>query len=85
MITKEFIKERLETLINEGKTLLESIPTAYTVNAEHQDKNKIILFNKWKLSCLNFLRSSFGINHYFYELFRDSMKDFKQVYRLKGI
>jgi len=75
MVKKEFIKKRLEDLIKETEGLLKTIPSLIEIDATKQDKEHIIFFDKWKLSCLNFLRASFGSNHYFYKNFKSCIDE----------
>ncbi len=85
MIKREFIRKRLGDLIIETKKLLNEIPPFRRIDGANQDVICITLFNKWKLSCSNFLRSSFGENHYFLEEFKDAIShSWQETIDLRG-
>ncbi|MCK4405985.1 MAG: DUF4145 domain-containing protein [Hadesarchaea archaeon] len=73
-INDKFIKTRLDSLIEEGNNLLMEIPPVDIIEPLHQKQDNIVKFDKWKLSCLNFLLNVFGPNHYFLEKFKESTK-----------
>jgi hypothetical protein len=72
MLSKDSIISRLNKLTDEGKELLKIIPPAAKIAPEYQDSALIFKYRKWRLSCLNFIRNSFGEKHYFFKQFNDA-------------
>ena len=74
MFSKDSILSRLDKLIDEGKELLRVMPPVRMINPLAQRSELIIRYSKWRISCLNFIRNSFGEKHYFFQQFEKAIK-----------
>lgn len=74
MLSKDTIVSRLDRLIDEGKELLEIIPPVRAIDPSKQNPELIIKHLKWRMSCMNFIRNSFGEKHYFFNQFDKASK-----------
>ena len=81
--------ERLNQLIEEGKNLTNKSLQVKEMEPLDIDVPHYVNCHAWWLSCLNFLRSNFGVEHHFYTNFKKSnmkwavviSKDIKQPIR----